>query len=167
MSSRRRRVWSPQAIPFGAVILVLGLWAAAVPLVGPYFDFGFDTDRTWVFSQPHWTLSIVAGLAAAVGGFLLATPTRGFAGLGGLLVTVAGLWLLIGPSLYPLWADEGLRPLAGSDTKHALLWIGYFYGAGALIVFLAGYAEGLVTRRKRVEETQVAEPQFERVVTEG
>ena len=82
-------------------------------------------------------------------------------------IGLGGLWLLIGPSLYPVWSDRRLEPLAGADWKRALLWIGYFYGVGAIVVWLAGYGQGLVTRRTRVEETQVAEPQYERTVTEG
>jgi hypothetical protein len=69
---------------------VLGLWAAAVPLVGPYFDFGFDTDKAWTFSQPHWLLSIVPGLAVAGGGLLLGTHRRGLGGPGSLLAALGG-----------------------------------------------------------------------------
>ena len=167
MARRRTRVWSPKAAPAAVAAVVLGLWAAAVPLVGPYFDFGFLTTKTWVFSEAAVTLSIVPGLAAAVGGVLLVRPLRAVGSLGRLLVLLAAVWLLVGPSLYPVWSGKTLQPLPGPDWKVALLWIGYFYGVGALLALVAGYVQGLVTRRQRIEETQVAEPQFERVVTEG
>src|SRR5262249_29398472 len=141
--------------------------AAAVPLVGPYFDFGFLTTETWVFSEAAVTMSIVPGLAAAVGGVLLVRPLRAVGGLGRLLVVLGASWLLVGPSLYPVWSGKTLTPLSSPDWKVALLWIGYFYGVGALLALVAGYVQGLVTRRRRIEELQVAEPQFERVVTEG
>jgi hypothetical protein len=167
VARRRTRVWSPKAAPAAAVAVLLGLWAAAVPLLGPYFDFGFDTTKAWTFSEVHWTLSIVPGLAAAVGGLLLVRPLRSLGALGRLLVAACGAWLVVGPSLYPLWADRTLQPIAGADWKRALLWIGYFYGVGTLLTLVAGYVQGLVTRRRRIEEMQIAEPQFERVVTEG
>jgi hypothetical protein len=164
---RPTRVWSPKAAPAAALVALLGLWVAAVPLVGPYFDFGFDTNRTWVFSEPHWTLSIVPGLVATVAALTLMRPLRALGGLGRVLLVLAAVWLLVGPSFRPVWSGKELQPLTGLDWKRALLWVGYFYGPGAIVAFLGGFAQGLVTRRKRVEETLVAEPQFERVVTEG
>src|SRR2546428_555882 len=96
-----------------------------------------------------------APLLALLGTYLtaLVRPPRSLGGLGRLLVGVCGVWLLVGPSLYPLWADKVLQPLAGPDWKRALLWIGYFYGVGALLALVAGYVQGLVTRRRRIEET--------------
>src|SRR5712691_2662512 len=72
-----RRTWSPIAIPLGLVVLVAGAWGALAPLVGPYFSFGFDTSRTWTFSEQHWTLSVIPGAVAATAGLLLLLPTRG------------------------------------------------------------------------------------------
>jgi hypothetical protein len=88
-------------------------------------------------------------------------PLRAPAWLGGLLALLGGAWLLVGPSLYPLFSSGEVAPLPASEWKTALLWIGYFYGVGALIVFLAGLAQGIASRRPaeviRVEEP-VAEP---------
>src|SRR4051794_40218641 len=148
MARRRTRVWSPKAAPAATVVILLGLWAAAVPLVGPYFDFGFLTSEAWTFSEAAVTLSINPGLAAALAGFLLIRPLRSAGGLGRLLLVLSAVWLLVGPSLYPIWSDEVLQPQADSDWKRALLWIGYFYGVGALLALLAGYVQGLVTRRQ-------------------
>jgi hypothetical protein len=163
---QRTRVWSPKEVPVGVAITVLGLWAAVVPLIGPYFSFGFDTGASWVFSEQHVTLSLIPGIGAVVGGLILATPARGLSNLGRLLAALCGLWLLIGVSLHQVW-DGGLAPRTTEDWKRALLWIAYFYGVGFLITYLAGIARGLITLRQRVQETQVAEPQFERTVTEG
>ncbi len=163
---QRTRVWSPKEVPVGAAIAILGLWAALVPLIGPYFSFGFDTSSTWDFSEAHITLSLIPGIGAIVGGLSLARPTQGLGNLGRILAALCGLWLLIGPVLHQVW-DGGFGPAATTDWKRALLWIGYFYGVGFLITYLAGVARGLVTMRQRVQETQVAEPQFERTVTEG
>jgi hypothetical protein len=54
-----------------------------------------------------------------------------------------------------------------SEGWAALHWIGYFYGLGAAILYLAAFAQGMLSRRTVVEETDVAEQPGtrERVVT--
>jgi hypothetical protein len=158
MAVRRTRAWTPKAIPFGLFILLLGLWGIFVPLVGPYFHFGFFTNDTWNFMGRHWELLILPGIAAVLGGLLLLVPTRAGGWLGGMLATAAGIWFLVGPSLYPLWTSGHVKPIPHSETITALLWIGYFYGTGALIAYFAGYGQGLLSRRTVVEETPVAAP---------
>src|SRR5262245_59912304 len=105
-AARRTDGWTPAVIPIGVALLLLGAWAFGVPLVGPYFDFGFDSDGTWAFSTRQWELSLAPGMAIFAGGLLLAVPSRAPAWLGGLLAAVGGAWLLVGPSLYPLWASR-------------------------------------------------------------
>ena len=157
-ATRRKRTWTPATIPFGLLIMLLGAWVFFVPLVGPYFDFGFFTESAWSFSVRHWELLLAPGIVAFVGGLLLMTPAWGLGWLGGLMATAAGIWLVIGPSLYPLWAAvDRVQPLPHGDVVRALLWIGYFYGPGALITYLAGYGQGLVSRRTVVEEAVVEE----------
>ena len=157
--------WTPAAIPVGLAIALLGMWVLLVPLVGPYFDFGFHTEETWQFGETHWTLSIAPGLAAAIAGVLMILPTRIGGWILGLVATLAGAWLVVGPSLYPLWTEQtGIEPVGGSETTMALMWIGYYYGPGALILFLSGLNEGLLSRGRRriepriVEQTTVDEP---------
>jgi hypothetical protein len=151
MQIQRHTDWMRSAAPLGFLVALLGAWALFVPLVGPYFEFGFATDDTWVFSQTHWTLSLIPGLVAIAGGLLLMMPARK-ARLGALLALIGGVWLVVGPSLHPLWESEELAPLEAAETREALLWIGYFYGTGALISFLAGVSMGLLQRFRRTEE---------------
>jgi hypothetical protein len=155
--------WTPAAIPVGLTIALLGMWVLFVPLVGPYFDFGFYTEETWQFGEMHWTLSIAPGLAAAIAGVLMILPTRIAGWILGLVATLAGAWLIVGPSLYPLWTEAEIDPIGGSEGMMALMWIGYYYGPGAIIVFLSGLNEGLLSRRRRtgtriVEQTTIDEP---------
>ena len=49
----------------------------------------------------------------------------------------------------------------------ALRWIGYFYGPGALIIYFAGYALGIFSRRTVVQDTQVSESQTQGTVSPG
>jgi hypothetical protein len=142
----RRRTGARVAIPLGFAVFALGVWAAVVPLVGPYFDFGFDTNQTWVWSEQHWTLSIIPGAVAAFAGILMALPPR--FRLGALLGALAGAWLAVGLFLHPLWSDT-ISPIATGERKVAALWIGYFTGPGVLIAYLCGVGTGF---RRSAEE---------------
>jgi hypothetical protein len=168
--SARSTRWTPAAIPIGMLLMLLGGWAVAVPLVGPYFDFGFFTNDRWSFSARHWELLMLPGLATFVGGMILTMPSRGLRGLGALLAFAGGAWLLVGPSLWPLWHAGGLEVgTPHGEVLRSLLWIGYFYGTGGLILYFTGMINGLLTRRTVVEEMPVIEEtpveRTERVVT--
>jgi hypothetical protein len=163
---RRSTAWTPKAIPFGFLIALLGGWVIAAALVGPLFNFGFFNDSTWQFSTRQWETQLIPGIVAVVGGFLLMTPSRGGGALGALLAFVAGGWLIVVPILYPLWSSGTIEPY-GSQGMQALRWIGHFYGPGGLILYFAGYALGLFSRRTVVQDTEVAEPQTQRTVSPG
>ena len=150
------------AAPVGLMLMLLGAWAFVVPLVGPHFDFGFFTNRTWSFSMRHLELLLLPGAVIFAGGLLVATGSRGGRALGGLLAFAGGAWLVVGPSLYPLWASA-VRPLPHDQPIRSLLWIGYFYGTGALTLYLAGLAHGLrspvvADELPVIEETPAARP---------
>jgi len=53
-----------------------------------------------------------------------------------------------------------VQPTGDSEGMNALLWIGYFYGPGALLLYLSGIAHGLLARPRRGEPV-VAEPMAE------
>src|SRR3954463_7102827 len=108
--TRRSRTWTPKAIPFGVLVLLLGAWAFAVPLVGPYFNFGFSSDEAWQFSKQQWELQLIPGIVAVIGGFMLMTPARGWGHMGALLAFLAGAWLITGWAFYPVWANGQIHP---------------------------------------------------------
>ena len=167
---RRATRWTPAAIPVGMLLMLLGAWAFFAPLTGPYFDYGFFTGRTWVFSTTHWELLLLPGLAIFAGGLLMTMPASGIGSLGGLLALAGGAWLLVGPSLHPLWSTTVNVVTPHSTGMRSLLWIGYFYGAGGVAVYLSAFAHGLLARRTVVEEMPVIEEtpattQRERVIT--
>jgi hypothetical protein len=161
---RRSTAWTPKAIPFGFLIALLGAWVIAAALVGQLFNFGFFNDTTWQFSARQWETQLIPGIVAVVGGFMLMTPSRGGGAFGALLAFAAGGWLIVSPVLYPLWSSGTIHPY-GSEGMQALRWVGHFYGPGGLILYFAGYAHGLFSRRTVVQDTQVAEPQTQRTVT--
>ncbi|HET7045592.1 MAG TPA: hypothetical protein VFI37_12140 [Gaiellaceae bacterium] len=143
----------------GILLMALGAWAFIVPLVGPYFNFGFFTDNTWSFSAQHWELLLLPGIAIFLGGLIMTMPSAGLGWLGGLLAAAGGAWLLVGPSLHPLWTSATHTTIAvpHGQTLDALLWIGYFYGTGALTTWLAGFGKGLLSRRTVVHDSTVIE----------
>jgi hypothetical protein len=135
------------------------------PPLAPLFNFGFFNDNTWDFSSKQWQTQLIPGIVAVIGGFMLMTPSRGGGALGALLAFAAGGWLIVVPILYPLWSSGTIHPY-GSEGMQALRWLGHFYGPGGLLIYFAGYAHGLFSRRTVVQDTQVvAEPQTQRTVT--
>ena len=166
VARRRSTTWTPKTIPFGFLIALLGGWVIAAALVGALFNFGFFNDTSWQFSTKQWETQLIPGIVALVGGFMLMTPSRGGGALGALLAFAGGGWLIVCPILYPLWSSGTIHPY-GSQGMQALRWIGHFYGPGGLILYFAGYALGLFSRRTVVQDTQVAEPQTQRTVSPG
>ena len=159
------RSWSSSLVVVGGVLALIGAWAALVALVGPYFSFGFDTTRTWLGSERHWTLSIGPGIALLAAGLLVARGGVGRARLGGLLALVAGFWLVVGPFLHGIWSSDS-QPIAGEDWKRALLWVGWYVGIGAAAVGLASFALGLLARQRFAGPVYVEKPAAETVEPE-
>jgi hypothetical protein len=148
--------WTPKAIPFGLLILLLGAWVIVAALLGPIFNFGFFNDDTWNFSTKQWELQLIPGIVAVVGGLLLMLPSSGSGSFGALLAFLAGAWLIVGPVTYPLWSSGDVHTF-GKEGMKTLRWIGHFYGPGGLLLYFSGYAHGLFSRRTVVQDT-VTEP---------
>jgi hypothetical protein len=143
----------------GLLIVVLGLWGALVPFVGPYFNYAFGVNSTWHYTSDRLWLCILPGALAVAGGLLLmAAATRPAGVVGGWLALVAGAWFAIGPAVSLTWeSGQGPigRPLFGS-TRQMLELLGYFYGLGALIVALAAFAIGRFASRPALAEKPAA-----------
>jgi hypothetical protein len=153
MFARRKQITGTSSTWTGAVMLpavlliVLGAWVCLVPLAGSYFSFGFDTAAKWRFSQDHVALSLAPGVAIILAGILMTRRSRAAGWVAGLLAVAGGIWLVVGPSLHPLWSSHAFGPMPGGADKTAARWIATFYGAGALAVYLGAQAQGLLERR--------------------
>lgn len=133
----------------GFLVILLGLWGALVPFIGPAFDFAYNSDQGSAWSATRGWLEVLPGAVAVIGGLLLVrSRNRATAMLGGWLSVVAGGWFVIGRVLATtLTIGEIGRPVAQTDTKAAWLELTYFHGLGALIVFLGAMALGRLSVR--------------------
>jgi hypothetical protein len=148
----------------GILLILLGLWGTLLPLVGPYFHYGFAPDDTWVYNTDRLQLSIAPGAAAALGGLILLFSANRVVGMfGGWLAALAGAWFAVGPILATLWNVPGVgAPLGTGEGRHIAEQLAGFTGLGVVIVFLAALALGrfavVGVRERRPDEP---EPELE------
>ena len=45
----------------GFLLVLLGIWGALIPFVGPYFDFAFTPDREWTWTTARGWLEVLPG----------------------------------------------------------------------------------------------------------
>lgn len=144
----------------GLLIVVLGVWGALIPFVGPYFHYAFGSYSSWHFTDNRLLLNVLPGVVAILGGLLLMKSTRRAGGLfSGWLAVAAGAWFVVGPTVSLLWHSAG-NPIGaptGGHTRQMLELIGYFHGLGVLIAVLAAFAMGrYVSRPRLIERPMVA-----------
>jgi hypothetical protein len=133
----------------GLLLILLGLWGALIPFVGPIINWAYTADPAWTWTAAKGWLEVFPGAATAVGGLvLLVSGSRASAMVGGWLAVLAGAWFVVGRAFASTLqiADVG-QPSASTDLKRALLEVTYFTGLGALIVFLGGVALARVAVR--------------------
>jgi hypothetical protein len=146
----------------GLLLIILGVWGALIPFIGPYFHFAYTPDQAWAWSTTRAWLEVFPGVITAIGGFLvLVSGNRATAMFGGWLAVIAGAWFVVGRTLASLLrlGDIG-HPIAVTDAKRALLEISYFSGLGALIVFLSGAVLARVTIRTVRDVELASEPEL-------
>lgn len=133
----------------GFLLILLGAWGALIPFVGPYFDFAFTPDQEWTWTTARGWLEVLPGAATVLGGMLmLGSRNRATAMFGGWLTVIAGAWFVIGRALAgPLGIGNPGAPVATTETMRVWLELTYFYGLGALIVFLGAVALGRLSVR--------------------
>jgi hypothetical protein len=133
----------------GFLLILLGAWGALIPFVGPYFDFAFTPDQEWAWTTARGWLEVLPGAATVLGGLLLlGSRNRATAMLGGWITVFAGAWFVVGRALAgPLGLGDAGSPVAATESKRVGIELAYFYGLGALIVFLGAIALGRLSVR--------------------
>jgi len=133
----------------GIVLIALGIWGAVIAFAGPSFDFAYNPDQGSAWSAARGWLEVLPGAVTVIGGLLLVRSTnRATAMLGAWLAIVAGAWFVVGRVVATtLTIGEIGAPVAPTEAKAAWLELTYFYGLGALIIFLGATALGRVSVR--------------------
>lgn len=142
----------------GFLLMILGAWGAIVPFIGPYFSYAYTPDATWTYTTGRLVLSILPGAAAFVGGLIiLAGGTSPASAAGGMLAALGGAWFVVGvPVMTIAVRDAAVSPGTpvtgtGSGISPAILrlleGLGFYYGLGVVIVFLAALAVGRAASR--------------------
>jgi hypothetical protein len=132
----------------GFLLMLLGLWCALIPFVGPYFHYAYTPDAAWTYTTARLWLEILPGAAVFLGGFLLIVATgRHVALFGALLAAAAGAWFTLGTVLSPLWNNH--VPMGGSPASTTVYMrimeqLGFFSALGVVIVFVAAAAFGRI-----------------------
>jgi hypothetical protein len=125
----------------GTLLLIAGLFGAAIPFVGPLFDWEVGPGGAFDMTTGHFWLSLVPGLAVVAGALILAgTANRLSGGFGAWLALAGGAWFVVGPTLSRLFDPAGWAT-GGSVLEH----LTYYEGLGALIVALSALALGRMT----------------------
>lgn len=179
--TRTMRVPRSRGAVSGILIIVLGAWGALIPFIGPWFDYSYQSDKSWDWTAARGWLEVLPGVVAIVGGLLLLfSANRVTASLGGWLAALAGAWFVIGQSLAALFHLGSVgAPLSTHTSGVAIAQLGYFYGLGALILFLAAFALGRLAvvgvrdvraaerRQERKQQTDLdASPAFDAADTQ-
>ena len=125
----------------GFLLMLLGLWGALIPFIGPYFDFAYTPDKAWTYNTGRLWLELLPGAAVFLGGFLLMIARRRHTGLfGALLAAAAGAWFTLGTTLSPLWNNHvtlGGSPASTTVFMRTMEQIGFFSALGVVIVFMS------------------------------
>jgi hypothetical protein len=131
----------------GVLLVLLGIWGALIPFVGPYFHYAYTPDKTWDATAGRMWLEVLPGAVAFVSGLVvLGSRLRPQAALGAWLAAVAGAWFAVGGVVAGRWASLPTAGQPASSGLHgALEQIGFFTGLGVVIVFLAAVALGRLT----------------------
>jgi hypothetical protein len=132
----------------GFLLVLLGLWGALIPFIGPYFHYAYTPDTAWSYSTARLWLEILPGAAVFLGGILLMIATgRHVALFGAILAAAAGAWFTLGTILSPLWNNHvtlGGSPASSTQFMRIMEQLGFFSALGLVIMFVAAAAFGRI-----------------------
>ena len=132
----------------GFLLVLLGLWGALIPFIGPYFHYAYTPEEAWTYTTARLWLEVLPGAAVFLGGVLLIIATgRHVALFGAILAAAAGAWFTLGTVLSPLWNNHvtlGGSPASSTVFMRIMEQLGFFSALGLVIVFIAGAACGRI-----------------------
>jgi len=132
----------------GLLLVLLGLWGALIPFIGPYFHDAYTPDTVWTYTTARLWLEVLPGAAVFLGGVLLIIATgRHVALFGAILAAAAGAWFTLGTILSPLWNSHvtvGGSAASSTVFMRIMEQLGFFSALGLVIVFIAAAACGRI-----------------------
>ena len=178
LKAGRRRVARSRGAGSGILLIILGLWAALVPFIGPYFNFGYlpSPDQAWKWTTARGVFEVLPGAVAVVAGvLLLVSASRALTLFAAWIAALAGGWLVIAPTMAGagtgtggvLTPDLGIPDPALGTVARTVADLLYFHATGAVMVLIGGVALGRLSvhsvrdvrvadRRARAEAEQQA-----------
>ncbi len=143
----------------GLLLVLLGIWGALIPFVGPYFHYAYTPDRAWAATSGRMWLEVLPGAVTLLGGLVvLLSRFRPSALIGAWLAALAGAWFAVGGLIARRWPSLPTAGMpVGGTTRSLLEQVGFFTGLGIVIVFLAALALGRFTV-VAVSDTAAARP---------
>jgi hypothetical protein len=148
----------------GLLLILLGAWGGLVPFFGPQIGLSYTADAAWTFTWAKVWLEVLPAVAVLIGAFgLIGTAARAGGVLWGWLAALGGAWFVIGQTVSQLWTNgrgEFGAPAEATIAGRTIAELVFFYGLGAVIIFLAGVTIGRFTvpARQDAAITQVAPP---------
>jgi hypothetical protein len=145
----RFRVRRSRGAVSGLALVLLGLWGAVIPFIGPVFGYAYSPATAWTYTSGRLWLEVLPGAATLVAGLILLGGANRVSGMfAGWLAAASGAWFVVGPILSTLWTVN--LPAAGvpvGDTAmhRAVEQIGFFAGLGVVITFFGALALGRMT----------------------
>jgi len=145
--SARQMMPRPSLGVAGFLIFLLGAWGGIVPFIGPTFGYSADSAGSWHWDLAHALLSVVPGAAACVVGLLIMMGVTKMShlavtGSAGLLAVIAGAWFVIGAVAWPVLYTVPSFFAPGTALTELEYFIGYFGGAGCLLIALGAFVLG-------------------------
>lgn len=147
----------------GILVLLVGAWGALVPFVGPLFGYNMGNVAAWTWTESHFSLHLLPGVVAAVGGLLMLRSTAARVRLGAILGLLGGAWFILGPTFHPAWAGGSGMTMMGNNVWSGILSsFGYHYGPGVVLTAVSAFALGaLGSRARNIERTPTATSRYE------
>ena len=90
------RVRRSRGVLSGLLLVLLGIWGALIPFIGPYFHYAYTPDKAWTYTTGRLWLDILPGAAAFLGGLIVLTSSyRPTAHFGAWLAVFSGAWFAL------------------------------------------------------------------------
>lgn len=133
----------------GLLTALLGAWAGLSVLVGPSFGWSPDGSPSWHWSLIRAALHVAPGGAGLIAGVAMVAIVpkaargtgRSGAALAGLLAIIAGAWLVVGPSEWPVLKSTHQIVFAPAAPLRSFTYVvGANLGPGLLLAVAGAFA---------------------------